>query len=248
MKILDVSSSSPEYDAAYDILAQDIPAKWLEEPDCLRNRLRVRDQAPRNDKEKILLQDGYTLHLLAATDGGKVIGAIYGHLISRIGIENRGVGLVSYVAVERSQRRSGVGAFMFSELRRRLERDAVEATQKRLFGMTYEIEFSNRKEIKAYLHKQGGFPLDVTYYQPPVRQDTSPERIQLWLQPFDPPIYTAEQARHTTYPRAFIVSMVTNLLVMEYVGSDLSGFDLNSVSYTEFLKSIGARTQIGFAV
>lgn len=243
-----MSSSSHEYEAVYDILAQDIPATCLEEPDFLRNRLRVRDNGPRNDKEKILLQDGYTLHLLAASEDGKVTGAIYGHLISGIGIENRGVGFVTYVAVERSQRRSGIGALLLSELRRRLEHDAVEATRKPLVGMTYEIEFGNRKEIKAYLHKQGGFPLDITYYQPPVRRNTSAERIQLWLQPFDPPIYTAEQARHTTYPAAFVVSMVTNLLAMEYVGPDLNGLDPNSVSYTEFHKSIGARAQIGFAV
>jgi hypothetical protein len=58
---------------------------------------------------------------------------------------------------------------------------------------------------------------------------------------------SAEQARSVSYPADVVVSMVTKLLTMEYVGQDLDGFDLRSMAYTEFLKSVGTRRRIGFA-
>jgi hypothetical protein len=57
---------------------------------------------------------------------------------------------------------------------------------------------------------------------------------------------SAEQARLATYPAEVIVSMVTKLLTMEFVGQELEGFDLRSPAYTEFLKSVGTRSTVGF--
>jgi hypothetical protein len=94
----------------------------------------------------------------------------------------------------------------------------------------------------------GGFPLDITYYQPAVRTGTSPERLQLWFQSFEPPIGSEAQARVTTFPVRFVISMVTRLLTQEYVGPDLKGFDLRSMVYSGFRKSVDGRAEIGFRV
>ena len=244
--VLELSASSPEFDEAYDILGQDIPVECLEERSFLRHRLRVRDEGPREHKERILVQDGYTLHLLAAMSGPHPVGAIYGHLISQIGHDHRGLGFVTYIGVDRSQRRAGVGSMLLAELRQRLERDSLAATGRPLVGMVYEIEEHGKPEIKGYLRTHGGFPLDITYYQPAVRTGASPERLQLWFQSFDPPVGSVEQARVTTYPARFVISLVTNLLAQEYVGPDLEGCDLRSTVYSEFRKSIDGRAQIGF--
>jgi hypothetical protein len=157
------------------------------------------------------------------------------------------VGYVTYVAVPASQRRKGIGAFLVTALRRRIERDAMAMTGKPAIGMLYEIEEHGREEIKAYLRRQGGWPLDVVYFQPGLRRHALPERMQLWLRPFDRPPMSAEQARRLSYPADFIVSMVTTLLTMEFVGQELEGFDLHSPAYTEFLQSVGTRRTIGFA-
>lgn len=247
MRALDLSYSSPEFDTGYDLLAQEIPAEFLEERGFLRNRLRVRDEGPKTDQERILVQHGYTLHLLAALADAEVVGTIYGHLVSHIGPENCSVGYVTYVAVPASQRRKGIGAFLVTALRRRIERDAMAMTGKPAIGMLYEIEEHGREEIKAYLRRQGGWPLDVVYFQPGLRRHALPERMQLWLRPFDRPPMSAEQARRLSYPADFIVSMVTTLLTMEFVGQELEGFDLHSPAYTEFLQSVGTRRTIGFA-
>jgi GNAT superfamily N-acetyltransferase len=247
MRALDLLYSSPEFDVGYEILAQEIPAEFLEERSFLRNRLRVRDKGPQTDKERLLVQDGYTLHLLAALLDADVVGTIYGHIISPISPENRGVGVVSYLAVRAAQRRKGIGAFLVAALRERIERDVIAMTGKPAIGMLYEIEEHGREEVKAYLRARGGWPLDVIYFQPALRRNALPERMQLWLHPFDRPPMSAEQARGVSYPADVVVSMVTKLLTMEYVGQDLGGFDLRSMAYTEFLKSVGTRRRIGFA-
>ncbi len=107
------------FDAAYDVMSQEIPPEFLETRDFLRNRLRVRDEGPKSSHEHLLVQDGYTLHLIAAVYNQKVIGAIYGHLISRITSKNQSAGFVTYVSVHAHYRRHGIGTRLIRVCRAR---------------------------------------------------------------------------------------------------------------------------------
>ena len=82
VQLIDLTHNSPEFDQAYAILRSDIAPEFMETAEFLRNRLRVRDEGPKTEAEKIVLPQGYTLHLIAALQDGKVLGAVYGHLIA----------------------------------------------------------------------------------------------------------------------------------------------------------------------
>lgn len=61
--LVELTHKSPEFDAAYDVIALDISPGFLETREFLKNRLRVRDEGPKSARDRILLQDGYSLHL-----------------------------------------------------------------------------------------------------------------------------------------------------------------------------------------
>ncbi len=235
---------SPEFDAAYDVMSQEIPPEFLETRDFLRNRLRVRDEGPKGGREHLLVQYGYTLHLIAAVYEQKVIGAVYGHLISQITSENKSAGFVTYVSVHANYRRRGIGSRLIRVLQSTIENDAIRMTGKPVFGMVYEIEKAGKEGITKTVSALGAKPLDIVYYQPALRPGYTPERMNLWFQPV-PPLSPEQSSRFTL--RADIVrDLVRNILVMEYVGPEIQGFDLSSVSYSAFLESIQGKSAIGF--
>lgn len=241
-RLVELTHKSPEFDAAYDVISRDIPPGYLETRDFLRNRLRVRDVGPQTEQERVLVQDGYTLHLIAAKQANKVIGAVYGHLISRIGPGNRGVGFVTYIAVDPTCRRRGIGTSLIQAVRQAIERDALRLTGQSIFGMVYEIEEEGKEGIEATVGKLGARPLDIVYYQPALRLGYEPERMNLWFQPV-PALSSAGSAKFTL-PADAVAAIVRNMLVMEYVGPEMKGFDLNSKLHAEFLGSIGDRKEI----
>jgi ribosomal protein S18 acetylase RimI-like enzyme len=242
----DLTHQSPEFDAAYAVISRDIPPAYLETREFLKNRFRVRDQGPESAQEKVLLQNGYTLHLIAATVDRTVVGAIYGHLISLR--ESRGIGFITYISVLPEYRRSGFGTRLVEELKKKVNRDAIQATGKPIVGMVFEIEDEGKDAIKGLVRRHHGWPLDIEYLQPALRVEYQPERMRLWLQSFEPGITSIEEASRTKFQTAFIVSLVRNLLVKEYVGPEMKGFDLNSKPYTAFLDSIKNRKNVGFAI
>jgi hypothetical protein len=63
VQLIDLTHGSPEFDQAYAILSSDIAPEFMETAEFLRNRLRVRDEGSKTEAEKILLPQGYTLHL-----------------------------------------------------------------------------------------------------------------------------------------------------------------------------------------
>jgi hypothetical protein len=135
--------------------------------------------------------------------------------------------------------------------------------------MVYEIESDGKEEIKGLVRKTNGWPLDIHYYQPAVRNTASAEsnhnlgpvparsaparrrnenacyRMQLWFQPLDPTVFSVEKAAAPVYPVKFIRSMVLNLLSMEYVGPEMNGFDPSSEACAGFLRSLRQRKEIG---
>jgi len=243
---VEICHDSPDFNAAYDVIAYDISPEYLETREFLKNRLRVRDEGPKSTQDKILLQDGYSLHLLAAKQKDKVVGAIYGHLISLRDKEHRGIGFVTYISVLPEYQRNGVGTQLVEELKGHVDKDAIRITGKPVVGMVFEIEDEGKEAIKGLVHKQYGWPLDIIYYQPALRTGYQPEQMRLWLQSFEPRITSVEDAARTKFPAEFVTSLVRNMLVMEYVGPEMRGFDLSSKPYTAFLDSIKDRKEIGF--
>lgn len=239
-----MTHGSPEFDQAYAILSSDIAPLFMETAEFLRNRLRVRDEGPKTEAEKILLPEGYTLHLIAAVQDGKVLGAVYGHLIADIGLDNQGIGFVTYVAVHKARRRQGIGTMLLSALSTRVNEDALTHCNKPIIGMVYEMEESDKEAIKGCVSRLGATCLDVVYYQPAVRAGYGPERMDLWYQPCGPERSAGRAAETFKLPADLLISIVRNMLVKEYVGPEIKGFDPASEPYTKFLRSIRKRKEI----
>ena len=245
-KYISLTHQSPEFDAAYDVISRDIAPEFLETREFLKNRLRVRDEEPKSAEEKILAQDGYTLHLIAAKQKDKVVGVIYGHLISKIGAENRGIAFVTYIAVLSTNRRQGVGSGLIEELKNRVNQDSLRITGHPIIGMVFEIEEEGKEEIKGLVHTHHAWPLDVDYFQPALRSGYEPEQMNLWYQSCEPEITSEAAASAFKMPAELAMAIVRNMLVMEYVGPETKGFDLPSKPYTEFIRSIRTRREISF--
>lgn len=241
-----LTHNSPEFDAAYNVIAYDIAPEFLETKEFLRNRLRVRDEGAKSIQENTLLQEGYSLHLIAAKKDSKVVGAIYGHLIALKNAANRGIGFVTYISVLPDYRKCGIGAKLVEELKNHIDRDAIRTTGRPIVGMVFEIEDDGKEAIKGLVRKHQGWPLDIVYFQPALRAGYQPEQMRLWLQSFEPGITTVEEASRTRFRAEFVTAIVRNMLVMEYVGPEMKGFDLSSKPYTAFLDSIDGRNEIGF--
>ncbi len=247
-QFINLKHFSPEFDAAYDVISRDISPEFLETREFLKNRLRVRDEGPKSDREKLLVQDGYTLHMIAAVQEEKVVGAIYGHLISNIGTKNRAIGFVTYITVLPEVRRQGIATRLIEELKKKVKEDAIRITGRPIIGMVFEIEEEGKEAIKGCVSKLPGWPLDIVYYQPALRPEYQPEQMNLWYQSCEPEVATEASAKKLKVPTNIVTSIVRNMLVMEYVGPEMKGFDLNSKPYTEFIKSLGERQEIGFLV
>jgi len=243
-QLIELDHNSPEFDAAYDIISADIAPEYLETRDFLRNRLRVWKEGPKSEQERLLVQDGYTLHLIAAIHDQQVVGAIYGHLISRITDENKSVGFVTYITVHPNFRRRGIGTSLIRELQRVVDGEAIRLTGKNIFGMVYEIEEAGKEGIKTTVSKLDARPLDIVYCQPALRLGYEPEQMNLWLQL----ILTVarESVSMFTLPVEVVHDLVKNMLAMEYVGPKLKGFDPASMPYTAFLSSIQGKQVIGY--
>ena len=242
---LHLRHDSLEFDPAYDLICAGIEPPFLETREFLRNRLRVRDEGPGTEQERMLVQDGYSLHLIVARDGSRTIGAIYGHLIGRITEENRAVCFVTYIAVHPRFRRRGIGRALIQALLRAVGEDAARSAGKPLFGVVYEIEEERKEEIKAVVSGLGARPLELVYHQPALRLGYEPERMQLWFQPI--PRLAPRESAFFALDRNIVHDMVRNLLAMEYVRPEMRGFDLSSRPYALFLESIRSRSTVGFA-
>lgn len=248
VQLIDLTHGSPEFDQAYDVLRSDIAPEFMETAEFLRNRLRVRDQGPKTEAEKILLPQGYTLHLIAAVQDGKVRGAVYGHLIAEIGPDNQAIGFVTYVAVRPERRRQGIGTMLLNELKTRVNEDALSLCNKPIMGMVYEIEESGKEAIKGCVGRLNAACLDVVYYQPAVRSGYGPERMDLWYQQCGPELAAGTTAGTFALPADLLISIVRNMLGKEYVGPEMKGFDPAGEPYTKFLRSVGKRKEIEFSV
>ncbi len=248
VQLIDLTHGSPEFDQAYDILSSDIAPEFMETAEFLRNRLRVRDQGPKTEAEEILVPHGYTLHLIAALQNGKVLGAVYGHLIADIGPDNQGIGFVTYVAVQRERRRQGIGTMLLKALKTRVNEDALMFCNKPIIGMVYEIEETGKEAIKGCIGRLSARPLDVVYYQPAVRAGYGPERMDLWYQPCVPEQSAGTSAGTFNLRADLLISIVRNMMVKEYVGPEIKGFDPAEEPYSRFLRSIGRRKEIGLMV
>ena len=246
VQLIDLTNASPEFDQAYAILSSDIAPEFMETAEFLRNRLRVRDEGPKAEAEKILLPQGYTLHLIAAVQDGKVLAAIYGHLLADIGPDNQGIGFVTYVAVHPERRKQGIGTMLLKALKTRVNEDALTLCNKPIIGMVYEIEEAGKEAIKGCVSRLNARPLDVVYYQPAVRSGYGPERMDLWYQPCGPGISAATGTFQL--PADILISIVRNMLVKEYVGPEMKGFDPAGEPYIKFLRSIGKGKEIGVLV
>ena len=137
---------------------------------------------------------------------------------------------------------------LLKALKTRVNEDALTLCNKPIIGMVYEIEEAGKEAIKGCVSRLNARPLDVVYYQPAVRSGQGPERMDLWYQPCGPELSAGTAAGTFKLPADLLISIVRNMLVKEYVGPEMKGFDPAGESYTKFLRSIGKRKEIEFSV
>ena len=131
-------------------------------------------------------------------------------------------------------------------MRKTVNQDSLRITWHPIIGMVFEIKEEGKEEIKGVVRKHHSWPLNIVYYQPALRTGYEPEQMNLWYQSCDPEVATEAAAKTFNLSANTVASLVRNMLVMEYFGPEMKGFDLTSKSYTEFIKSVGNRQEIGF--
>jgi hypothetical protein len=176
----------------------------------------------------------------------QVVGAVYGNFIPKIGMENRGFALVSYVAVHSEYRRKYIGRELLMEVTRAIQEDARSTTGRSVFCLLFEIEDKGKLEIEHLAQKLGAYPLDIDYYQPSVREGCEEQAMNLWLLPLDQPVRSVEEATQITFPAGDIHEMVKSLFIYEYPGPKKQGFDFGSVPYQALVRSLNNRSVVGF--
>jgi len=245
---LELGSKSPEFHESYEVIGLDIDPEFVEPEDYVRERFRIQEEGAKTEDERRLIPNGYRIHMIAAKDdqAGKIAGAIYTNFIPKIGDENRGFALVSYLAVLPDYRRQGIATQLIESAIKPNHADALRITGKPAVGLLFEIENEGKEPIEELVRKMGGWPLDIDYYQPSVREGCDEQPMNLWFMTFDQEITSLEEAKAKNYPVSFIHNMVKSLFIYEYPGQDRAGFKETSKAYQELIRSIGNRTVIGF--
>ena len=244
----EVAGTSPEFDAAYQVIASEMDPEFLEPEDDVRTRFQIQEHGQTEEESRFQPTEGYRVHMIAAVDDDEclVVGAVCGSFIPRIGAEARGFGLVSYLAVTLDRRGKGVGRRLLEEFLRVVQEDASSHTNRAAFALVFEIERQDKTDIERLVKKLGGYPLDIDFYQPSVRKGYDEQRMNLWLLPLEHEVRTPQEARRVRYPAEFIHRMVTSLFVYEYRGPTKERFRNDRKPYLALVRSLEGRAEVGF--
>lgn len=244
----ELASTSPEFGAAYRVIASEMAPEFLEPEDYIRARFRAQEHLAAEKNGRYRAPEGYRVHMLAAIDDDTpgVVGAVYGSFIPRIGVEVRGFGLVSYLAVTLDRRGMGVGRRLLEEFLKAIQEDASNQTDKAAFALVFEIEKHDKTDMERLVKKLGGYPLDIDFYQPSVREGRGEQQMNLWLLSLEHRLEPPREARQVQYPAEFIHRMVKSLFVYEYPGPTREGFRDDSKPYRALVRSLEGRTEVGF--
>ena len=245
---LELNSKSSEFHEAYEVIGLDIDPEFVEPEDYVRERFRIQEQGAKTRDERRMVPGGYRIHMIASKDDqtGRIVGAIYTNFIPKIGDENRVFALVSYLAVLPEYRRQGIATQLVEAAIKPNHADALRITGKPAASLLFEIEDEGKEPIEGLVRKIGGYPLDIDYYQPTVREGCDEQPMNLWFLPFDQPVRSPEEAKSRTYPVAIIHNMVKSLFIYEYPGLDRSGFKETSKAYQTLVASLKGRQTVGF--
>ncbi len=248
MEFVKLNSRSPEFHEAYEVISFDIAPEFVEPEDAIHERLRIQDEGARTEKEKRTIPEGYRVHMTAAKDGKthRLAGAVYSTFIPKIGSRNLGFSLVTYISVRREYRRQGIATDLVKNAAAHAYADALRITGKHAVGLLFEIDDEGKTAAEGLVQKMGGYPLDIDYWQPPVREGCSEQPMNLWMVPLDQTIRSRVEADEMKYPAGYIHDMVRSLFQYEYPGPDRTGFQENSKPYQALLHSLENRRLIGF--
>lgn len=248
IKYCELSSTSPGFHDAYDVIGLDIDPEFVEPEEYVRERFRIQADGAKTEDERRMVPEGYRIHLIMAKDDqtNKVVGAIYTNLIPKTGAQKQGFALVSYLSVVPQYRRQGIASGLIEQAIKPNHADALKITGKPAACLLFEIEHEGKEAIQGLVRKMGGYPLDIDYYQPSVREGCDEQPMNLWLLPLNHPIRTREEAKSSSYSVGYIHDMVKSLFVYEYPGQDRSGFKESNKAYQAFIRSLGNRSEIGF--
>jgi len=237
---------SKDYLRAHEITNTGIPEEFVETPEFLWDRLRIKEQGARTREDKALMPKGYDLHLIVAKDttNGEVVGAGLGSSLPLTPMRGS-VGLLCYAAVDPKYQGRGIHKRLSVERYKKIEEDSQNFNLP-LLGYVAEVEFDNHEEA-TMLRKNGFQRLDVDFMQPGIDAEKGvnamypPEKIQLFYRPA-PNGVTPEMARHVRFSPDLIRAIGRAIFRKEYVENPLK----DSIPYQMYLESIEGRDSIGF--
>jgi GNAT superfamily N-acetyltransferase len=243
----ELNSKSPEFSEAYALIMMDIDPEFVEPEEYIRSRFRVQENGAKTDDERRMIPEGYSIRMIVGKDdqNGKIAGVILTNFVPKIGKEWQGFALVGYLAVLPEYRRKGIATRLVDEAKVVADKDSIKVSGKPTFGFLFEIEDEEKDEVEQLVLKLGGYPLEIDYYQPSVREGYPDQPMNLWLLPFSS-IKSLDMARNRQYATQFIHDMVKSLFVYEYPGQDKSGFKEDSKANYALVLSTQGRASISF--
>ncbi|MCL4212933.1 MAG: GNAT family N-acetyltransferase [Gemmatimonadales bacterium] len=139
-------------------------------------RVALRDWIDSLSEKSLGVLTDVVWHLLVAEEGGRVVGLASGTYLGNVNL-----GVIGYLAADRTTRSRGVGTRLRGHLRRRFTRDAKRITGGALEGIIGEVSADN-PWLRALARRPEVLVLDFQYYQPRLYDDDEPSPFVLYYE------------------------------------------------------------------
>ena len=116
-------------------------------------------------------------HMIVAERGARVIGVATGTCFGGLNI-----GTIGYLAIRARSRSAGLGPKLRARLRRAFDQDSRRLGREGMDALIGEIEPDN-PWLRRLVRHHHAIPLDLTYFQPPVRPTEPEVPLVLYYQP-----------------------------------------------------------------
>lgn len=163
-----VDVRDPGFRKAYHLLRQTFPPSELVRIEEFRRTLRERRAGVWADQH---------WHMVIAEREGRVQGVATGTYLGSLNI-----GLIGYLAVGRRLRSGGLGPDLRGRLLRAFDADAMKSHGHKMEALIGEVEPDN-PWLRRLVRYHGAIPLDLPYFQPPVRPTEPEVALVLYYQP-----------------------------------------------------------------
>jgi len=163
-----VRSADPAFRRAYELLRRTFPSSELAPSTEFLRTLRERAAGVWTD---------FLWHMVVGERGQTLLGCATGSYVGSLNI-----GVVGYLAVRNGMRSAGLGPRLRERLRHAFDVDARHLHGHGVDAILGEVEADN-PWLGRLVRYYGAIPLDLPYYQPPVRPTEPEVPLVLYYQP-----------------------------------------------------------------